>query len=74
MRVRAQNKKGFSVVFPGRPGLISAGDGYEGLASHIGFLTEEGEAIPEPRTIGQAVAFSVSLFSRLKRWHSTIAS
>jgi predicted RNase H-like HicB family nuclease len=56
-----RQKKGFSVVFPDLPGLISAGDDYEdtvrmaheGLASHINFLKEEGEAIPEPRTIEQ---------------------
>jgi predicted RNase H-like HicB family nuclease len=55
------DKKGFSVVFPDLPGLISAGDDYEdtvrmaheGLAAHINFLKEEGESIPEPRTIEQ---------------------
>jgi predicted RNase H-like HicB family nuclease len=56
-----QDKAGFSVVFPDLPGLITAGDTYEdtvrmaheGLASHINFLREEGEKIPEPRTLEQ---------------------
>jgi predicted RNase H-like HicB family nuclease len=55
------NKKGYSVVFPDFPGLISAGDdyedtvrmAYEGLAAHIKFLEEEKENIPSPRTIEQ---------------------
>jgi predicted RNase H-like HicB family nuclease len=56
-----QDRPGFSVVFPDLPGLITAGDTYEeafrmaceGLASHIEFLREEGEAIPNPRTLEQ---------------------
>jgi predicted RNase H-like HicB family nuclease len=54
-------KKGFSVVFPDLPGLITAGDSYEdtvrmaheGLASHIKFLREENEIVPNPRSIEQ---------------------
>ncbi|GAB6392191.1 MAG: type II toxin-antitoxin system HicB family antitoxin [Treponematales bacterium] len=54
-------KTGFSVVFPDLPGLITAGSTYddtvrmasEGLASHINFLLEEGEEVPEPRTLEQ---------------------
>jgi predicted RNase H-like HicB family nuclease len=53
------DKKGFSVIFPDLPGLITAGEDYEdtvrmaheGLTSHINFLKQEGEKIPEPRTI-----------------------
>jgi predicted RNase H-like HicB family nuclease len=48
-------------VFPDLPGLITAGNTYddtvrmasEGLASHINFLLEEGEEVPEPRTLEQ---------------------
>jgi predicted RNase H-like HicB family nuclease len=54
-------KKGFSVVFPDLPGFITAGDNYEetlqmaheGLSSHIQFLREETEFVPEPRTLEQ---------------------
>jgi len=55
------DKTGFSVIFPDLPGLVSAGDDYEetvkmaheALASHIMFLREENEQIPEPGTLEQ---------------------
>jgi predicted RNase H-like HicB family nuclease len=54
-------KRGFSVVFPDLPGFITAGDNYEetlqmaheGLSSHVKFLKEEHEPVPEPRTLEQ---------------------
>ncbi|MDR2143732.1 MAG: type II toxin-antitoxin system HicB family antitoxin [Treponema sp.] len=54
-------KQGFSVVFPDLPGLITAGETYEetlrmaheGLSSHIKFLQEEKEPVPEPGTLEQ---------------------
>ncbi|GMO59631.1 MAG: hypothetical protein Ta2A_05570 [Treponemataceae bacterium] len=56
-----KDKPGFSVVFPDFPGLVTAGDDYdetvkmahEGLSSHVNFLQEENERIPNPRTIEQ---------------------
>jgi predicted RNase H-like HicB family nuclease len=52
-------QKGYSVIFPDLPGLVTAGDdfedalrmAYEGLSSHIKFL--EHEPVPPPRTIEQ---------------------
>ena len=54
-------QKGYSVVFPDLPGLVTAGNDFEdavrmaheGLAAHIKFLGQEGEAIPSSRTIEQ---------------------
>ena len=53
--------KGFGVVFPDFPGCVSQGDNYEdavriaheALAFHIQGMKEDGEPIPEPRTLEQ---------------------
>lgn len=55
--------EGFSVVFPDLPGLVTAGDTYENtrlmardaLAEHIEFLEDEGENVPEPRTVEEII-------------------
>jgi predicted RNase H-like HicB family nuclease len=54
-----QGMRGFSVVFPDFPGLITAGDTYEetlqmaheALVGHMEVLRNCNEHIPEPRTI-----------------------
>lgn len=56
-----QGKKGYSVLFPDIPGCYSAGDDYkeayrmahEALASHIKWMKEDGDEIPQPRTVEQ---------------------
>lgn len=53
--------KGIGVVFPDFPGCISVGDDYEdavrmaheALALHIHGMKEDGDPIPEPRTLEQ---------------------
>ena len=53
--------KGFGVVFPDFPGCVSMGDDYEdavrmaheALAFHIQGMKEDGEPVPEPRTLEQ---------------------
>lgn len=52
---------GYSVVFPDLPGCISVGDDFEDTCRmateaanlHVGTAREEGEEIPEPRTLEQ---------------------
>ena len=54
-----RSKAGYGVSFPDYPGCVSVGDtvddairhGSEVLAFHVEGLAEDGEAIPEPRTI-----------------------
>ena len=54
-----RSKAGYGVSFPDFPGCVSVGDtvddaihlGSEVLAFHVEGLAEDGEAIPEPRTI-----------------------
>ncbi|MYF12195.1 MAG: ribbon-helix-helix protein, CopG family [Gammaproteobacteria bacterium] len=54
-----RGKDGYGVSFPDLPGCVSVGDtvddairyGSEALAFHIEGLAEDGEAIPEPRSI-----------------------
>ena len=54
-----RDKAGYGVSFPDFPGCVSVGDtiddairqGSEVLAFHVEGLAEDGEAIPEPRTI-----------------------
>ena len=54
-----RDKAGYGVSFPDFPGCVSIGDtvddairhGSEALAFHVEGLAEDGEAIPEPRTI-----------------------
>jgi predicted RNase H-like HicB family nuclease len=56
--------RGYSVVFPDFPGLVTAGKSYdetykmahEGLASHIKYLESKNIPIPDPRTIEQIEA------------------
>ena len=55
-----QGENGYGVSFPDLPGCVSVGDtiddairhGSEALAFHVEGLVEDGEAIPEPRSIG----------------------
>ena len=54
-----RDEAGYGVSFPDFPGCVSVGDtvddavrhGSEALAFHVEGLAEDGEAIPEPRTI-----------------------
>ena len=54
-----RDKAGYGVSFPDFPGCVSVGDtvddairhGSEVLAFHVEGLAENGESIPEPRTI-----------------------
>ncbi len=54
-----RSKAGYGVSFPDIPGCVAVGDtvddairhGSEVLAFHVEGLAENGEAIPEPRTI-----------------------
>ena len=63
--IEVGNKKtAWGVVFPDLPGCFSAGDDYdsavknahEALAFHIRSMTEDGEQIPEPRTLERIMA------------------
>jgi predicted RNase H-like HicB family nuclease len=62
MRVVAlihKGSEGYGISFPDFPGCISGGDtldqtlvsGTEALNAHIGWMLEEGDAIPEPRAV-----------------------
>ena len=54
-----RDEAGYGISFPDFPGCMSVGDtvddavrrGSEALAFHVEGLAEDGEAIPEPRTI-----------------------
>ena len=53
-------REGYGVFFPDVPGLTSAGEALddavrnaaEALASHLGLMLEDGDAIPDPSPIG----------------------
>jgi predicted RNase H-like HicB family nuclease len=57
----SNRKGGYGVVFPDFPGCISAGNDYddalrmahEALGLHIDGMREDGDTIPEPRTLEQ---------------------
>ena len=54
-----RDKAGYGISFPDFPGCVTVGDtvddairhGSEALAFHVEGLAQDGEAIPEPRTI-----------------------